>query len=321
MSISPVQLNFDSFVGFPVDGIIDNSTTDFDLFLKIDDHVVLYGARGYKWFRRELSDLLSNGIDQFFITPNDTRLAEMYKRIGQLPEIDKNLCPRERIVSIELLGAEFTKVLYEGEITPSCVSKAETIASSLIDCVAEDKTCVQALTGLGDYDYYTFHHSMRVACYTVSVAIEMGLSDVEKLKELAIGGIFHDIGKKDIDLNVLNKVGALTEEEWLQVRSHPELGFELLKDSALSHVPKEIILHHHEKLDGSGYPHGLDASSLLPEVQIATLADVFDALTSSRSYQKKRSRYEALDFIRHKMLGTKIPKDPFQALISCLIKD
>src|SRR5690606_10841148 len=96
-------------------------------------------------------------------------------------------------------------------------------------------------------------------------------------------------------------------------------GFEAVADSILSHVPREIILHHHEKLDGSGYPDQLDARSLLPEVQIATLADVFDALTSSRCYQNKRTRYEGLDFIKHKMLGAKISKEAFKALVECLV--
>ena len=95
-------------------------------------------------------------------------------------------------------------------------------------------------------------------------------------------------------------------------------GAESIAESNLPHVPREIILHHHEKLDGSGYPHGLEKGTLLPEVQIATLADVFDALTSSRTYQNKRSRFEALDFMKSKMIGPKLPFDAFSALISCL---
>jgi HD-GYP domain-containing protein (c-di-GMP phosphodiesterase class II) len=116
-------------------------------------------------------------------------------------------------------------------------------------------------------------------------------------------------------------VGPLSNGEWEVMRSHPVLGHTTVKDSILSHVPREIILHHHEKLDGSGYPDGLDRNSILGEVQIACLADIFDALTSSRSYQQKRSRYEALDFIKHKMLTQKaVAHDPYRALIQCLAK-
>ena len=115
-----------------------------------------------------------------------------------------------------------------------------------------------------------------------------------------------------------SKTGALTEAEWNLMKSHPIAGFSKVSDTILSHVPREIILHHHEKLNGTGYPHGLDKGSLLPEVQIATLADIFDALTSSRSYQNKRTRYEALDFIKHRLVKEEVSGDAFKALVICL---
>lgn len=306
---------------FPVDRITDNSVTDFDLFLKIADHIVLYGASGYKWYRRELTDLLKNGIFEFFIRPEDVRKATMYQRINDLPQINKNLAPRERIVSIEQIGAQFTKCLFEGEITAACVAKAQTISDALLDCIAEDRRCIQVISGLGDHDHYTYVHSMRVASYSLAIAIQMGLSDVEKLRDIALGAILHDVGKKEVPITLLHKPGALTDDEWKQLKAHPELGHKALSDLLISAVSKEIVLHHHEKNDGSGYPHGIDKASLLVEVQIATLADVYDALTSSRSYQQKRTRYEGLDFIRHNMLGAKLSLEPFQALISCLVAD
>ncbi len=321
MTIMPVELALDEFIQFPVDGITDNSTTDFELFLKISDHCVLYGGSGYKWYRRELTDLLKHGIDQFLVRPEDHARADMYRQLAKLPFVEKNLAPRERIVRIEQIGAEFTKCLYNGEITQACIEKASDLAGSMIDCIAEDPTCIQALTGLADHDYYTYVHSMRVGAYTVAVAIEMGLTDFSRLQEIALGGIMHDIGKKEVPIEVINKVGALTDVEWNQVRSHPSQGARLTESSQLSLVSKEIILHHHEKLDGSGYPDGLQEAGLLTEVQIATLADVFDALTSSRSYQQKRSRYEALDFMRHKMVGDKLADEPYRALVSCLVAE
>lgn len=321
MRISPVEISDNQLLPFSVEQITDNSITDFDLFLQIANHIVLYGASGYRWYRRELTDLLRHGINHFYIKTDDLRRAEMYQRLALLPIVNQSQAPAERIKSIEQIGAEFTKCLYEGEITVACVEKARVLSSSLIDCISEDKTCIQVLSGLGDYDYYTFVHSMRVAAYTVSIAIEMGLHDKDRLQELALGGIFHDIGKKDIPIELINKTGALTDQEWSQVRSHPERGLEAMDGSILSYVPREIIVHHHEKLDGSGYPHGIDKGSMLTEVQIACLADIFDALTSTRAYQQKRSRYEALDFIRHNLLGAKLSKDPFQALISCLVAE
>ena len=321
MKISPVDINPELFLKFSVERITDNSVTDFDLFLKVADHIVLYGGNGYRWFREEIQGLVNHQVDSFYIRPEDQRKAVMYENLAKLPQVEKSLAPHERLRSIEDVGATFTKCLYEGEITPACVDKAKSLSSALVDCVSEDKTCIQALSGLGDHDMYTYYHSVRVAAYTTAIAVQMGLTDEEQLRELALGGIFHDIGKKNVPVELINKTGALTEQEWAQMREHPNLGYLQIADTILSYVPKEIILHHHEKLDGSGYPDGLGAKSLLTEVQIAGVADIFDALTSTRSYQNKRSRFEALDFMRHKMLGTKVAAEPYEALISCLVAE
>jgi putative nucleotidyltransferase with HDIG domain len=310
-----------AFSMFPIEKIIDNSVTDFDLFINISDHLILYGSPGYRWLKDELEGLIKHGHSHFLIRKEDTSKVKMYEQINRLPHINHNQKPKERIVSIEQVATSFVKCLYEGDLTPACVQKAESLSTSITNCIMEDNSCIQMLTGLADHDYYVYYHSVRVSMYSVAIAVELGLTDEPSLRDIALGGLFHDIGKKEIGLHIINKVGPLSNGEWEIMRSHPVLGHTAVKESVLSHVPREIVLHHHEKLDGSGYPDGLDRNSILTEVQIACLADVFDALTSSRSYQQKRSRYEALDFIKHKMLSQKaIAQEPFRALIQCLAR-
>ncbi len=309
------------FKMFPVDRIVDNSVTDFDLFIDVSKHLVLYGPEGYHWTRRELTHLLSSGFTHFLIRPQDEHKVTVYEQVSKIPLIEKSLAPHERIQSLEQVGVVLVQCLHESGVTLGAVEKAKQVAESISACVAEDTSCVQALGGLADHDYYTYYHSVRVAAYTTAICVEMGLTDETMLRDITLGGIFHDIGKKTVPIDVINKTGALTAKEWDLMRRHPAEGISAIADTILSHTPREIILHHHEKLDGSGYPDALDANSLMLEVQIATVADVFDALTSSRSYQNKRSRFEALDFIRHNMVGSKLANEPFRALISCLAKD
>jgi putative nucleotidyltransferase with HDIG domain len=240
--------------------------------------------------------------------------------MAKLPIIAKNLKPEDRLQKIQDIGATFTRYLYEGEITESTVRKATELASSIVECVQEDRRCIASITGLANHDMYTYLHSIRVSAYATAIALQMGVTDTESLKMIALGGIFHDVGKTEISMDVINKNGPLLEAEWLLMKSHPAIGLQKIADSCLHQVCREIVVHHHERLNGSGYPHGLTKDSLLAEVQIATLADVFDALTSSRSYQNKRSRFEALDFIRHRLLKTDIAVDPFKALVECLVK-
>lgn len=303
---------------YRIDKILDNSSTDFDLFISLDKHFILYSGNGYRWSKDELNGLLHAGHNSLFIHNRDLTKAKMYEVVSVLPAVTKDLAPPERIQRIEQIGAQFIKCLHEGELTESTVHKAASIAESMVDCVAEDIGCVKFLSALAEHDYYTYYHSIRVATYSVAIAINMGLTDKEQLHAIALGGIFHDIGKKDVPLEVLNKAGALTPTEWTLMRSHPEVGHNQISETVLSLVPREIILHHHEKRNGSGYPHALDKGSLLQEVQIATLADIFDALTSSRSYQAKRTKYEALDFIKHKLLKEDVCPEAFKALVIAL---
>ena len=303
---------------FAIDRILDNTTTDFDLFINVSEHMVLYGANGYYWGRDELEGLLRNGHTHLLVRREDQSKVKMYEAVSHLPIINRDLAPPDRIVRIEQVAALFVRCLHEGELTPSALEKAKSISDALVECIAEDRHCIRALSGLQDHDQYTYFHSVRVASYAVAIAMQMGLSDRDQVADIAVGGIFHDIGKKTVSTAILNKTGALTESEWRVMRYHPESGYLTLRSSILKHVPLEIILHHHEKLDGSGYPHNLDRNSIITEVQIAGLADVFDALTSSRAYQQKRSRYEALDLMKHRMLGPKLSVEVFQGLVACL---
>src|SRR5206468_5824975 len=110
---------------------------------------------------------------------------------------------------------------------------------------------------------------------------------------------------------------AFTQSEWDLMKQHPVFGEAIVADSLLAVVPREIILHHHEKLDGTGYPHQLTERELLEEVKIAAFADVFDALTTNRPYQVSRTPFEAMEFIKHKLLKN-MHKDSYGALVSIL---
>ncbi len=312
--------NTERYCRFPVDRLIDNSVTDFDLFAEVGTHFILYSGDGYKWARSELNGLLSNGYQTLWIKPEDSAKAAMYEKMAKLPMIQKDLRPSERLQNIQDIGQTFTKYLMEGEISENVVRKGHELAGAIVNCLLEDATAIKSLTGLANHDAYTYLHSIRVAAYATAIAIQMGQKDPEALKLIALGGIFHDVGKSSVPMEIINKSGPLLETEWTLMKNHPVEGFEKVQDSCLHHVTREIILHHHERLNGSGYPHGLTQNSIMPEVQIATLADIFDALTSSRSYQNKRTRYEALDFIRHRLLRTDVSVDAYKALIDCLVK-
>ncbi len=307
-------------LSYPVDQIIDNSNTDFDLYLKMDSEWTLYAGSGYHWTLAELNRLLQSGHRMLYYNITDKAQVESYKLIYQTVHVEESAPPHERLVNLTDTAAALTKILYQHAVTPAAIHKIEQIAKAMVSCIEEDLACVSALGKLANHDDYTYYHSARVCAYALAIASQLTQTDRLALTDMAVGALLHDIGKAKIELTILHKKGALTPNEWITMRQHPEFGGDLISSTRLSLVPKEIILHHHEKPDGSGYPHSLTARELLEEVKIVNFADIFDALTTNRPYQVSRTHYEALDFIRHKLSGH-VHKESFEAIVAILGSD
>jgi HD-GYP domain-containing protein (c-di-GMP phosphodiesterase class II) len=155
----------------------------------------------------------------------------------------------------------------------------------------------QSLTDIRNIDEYTFSHSISTTVYALLIGKELKYSK-EMLEQLAIGTMLHDIGKILIDSSILYKKETLTYEELMYVKNHVIKGYDYIKD--VPYIPeasKEIILKHHERLDGSGYPNSLKAEQLGEFSKIAGIADVFDALISDRCYRKKWKINKAFKFL------------------------
>jgi putative nucleotidyltransferase with HDIG domain len=140
-----------------------------------------------------------------------------------------------------------------------------------------------------------FEHSLRVAKYSVAIGIESNMNLYE-LVILGVGGLLHDIGKRDISDDILYTKDELTRSEWQLIQSHTSIGFRLVKPYNFDERILDIVLHHHEKLDSSGYPSG--ECNLSEFVQIVTIADIFDAVSVKRVYHKKRDIDEALNILK-----------------------
>lgn len=134
-------------------------------------------------------------------------------------------------------------------------------------------------------DNYTAGHTVRVTRFSMEIAREMGF-DEEKLKEVEMGGVMHDIGKIGVKDAVLCKPDRLTDEEYAQMKVHPEKGAALMKDAAKLVPLIPYCLYHHERFDGRGYPYGLKGEDIPIEGRIVAVADTFDAMTSNRPYRK-----------------------------------
>jgi HD-GYP domain-containing protein (c-di-GMP phosphodiesterase class II) len=152
-----------------------------------------------------------------------------------------------------------------------------------------------ALVSLVDLrDAYTGSHSSRVAGYVRATGLRMGLPDAQ-LDNVVMAALLHDIGKIGVPDHVLLKPGRLTEEEFGHIRKHPELGWMALKNIEDFKSISLMVLHHHERMDGAGYPGGLKGSAIPLGSRIIAVADSYDALTTNRPYRSARTKQQAVD--------------------------
>ncbi len=151
---------------------------------------------------------------------------------------------------------------------------------------------------LGVRDPYTQKHELRVGELASAVGEKMGLSE-DKLRGLYIGGVLHDIGKIVVPETILTKPGELKDVEWEMIRSHSEVGYnQILADTDFPWPVAEMTLHHHERLDGSGYPDGLSGNELTTEVKILGACDMVEAMSTRRPYREARSKERTVDVLK-----------------------
>jgi putative nucleotidyltransferase with HDIG domain len=175
---------------------------------------------------------------------------------------------------------------------------AREAVEQMVDSVAHHPDALAWFTTLKNRDEYTALHSMHVCMLAITLASFIGLDD-DTVKRLGIGALLHDVGKIKIPLAVLNKPGKLTDDEFALMKKHPEFGVEILEGSPdLTADSLDVVLSHHERCNGSGYPRALVGDAISFFSQLVAIIDVYDAMTSDRVYHDGRSPAQVLKLMR-----------------------
>lgn len=177
------------------------------------------------------------------------------------------------------------------------IKEAKSLVSSLTKNIMESPMALIWLTQLKNRDEYTANHSLNVCILALFFGRSLGLN-TQQLNELGIGALLHDVGKLRVPLEILNKPERLTDDEFEVMKNHTLFGYDLLKNKEeLSQDALVIVKQHHERVDGHGYPYGLENQSIGLYSKIVKIVDVYDAVTSKRPYQDEVSPYHALNCI------------------------
>ena len=218
------------------------------------------------------------------------------------------------VADVDILGKEFEQPRNEIDygVSLNAVSLVEELSrgggsvnykkilftvDSIIEEILDGKTLVGNLTNLCSVDMYTFAHCVDVCILSLAAGVLLNY-DRKKLLTLGIGSILHDIGKIKVPLTILNKPDKLTPEEFEEMKRHSDYGYKMAKKIyEITGLSKEIILNHHEKFDGSGYPRGLKGEKISDMSAICSVADVYNAITTDRIYRKALPPHEAYEMI------------------------
>lgn len=174
------------------------------------------------------------------------------------------------------------------------VSVVAPLVDEINQSIERNAGALLSIVRLKTVDDYTYMHSVAVCALMISLGQRLGLKG-EELHQVGIGGLLHDVGKMSVPLDILNKPGKLTDEEFVVVKNHPVQGWEILKNAQVSDaIPLDVCLHHHEKMDGGGYPERLSGEGISFHARMGAVCDVYDAVTSDRPYKRGWDPAEAI---------------------------
>ncbi len=201
-----------------------------------------------------------------------------------------------------------------GEIDTKSI---DSTVGRMVESLFRNPDALTSLSRLKSFDDYTFSHCVNVSILSLAIGRHMGLKK-NAIKDLGIGAILHDIGKMLVPESILKKPAQLTEDEFSVMRTHASLGDDLLsQNNEISREARQVALHHHERFDGSGYPAGLAGEEIPIFARIGAVADIYDAMSSNRVYQKAVAPEEALRKL-YLMRGTHLDPAIVERLIKCL---
>ncbi len=266
------------------------------------------GPERYVLFINESTILTSDKIDQLHQNDAKYLYLDTSDRQGYLSYIKENLSAildnpdltaNDKANIIYDTASDITETLFSQPSTES-IDQTRNLVDCMIDSISQSPETSKLLMMITNQDYYTYTHSINVGIYAVSMTRKI-LPHISEndLKTLGLGFFLHDLGKAQIPNSIINKKGPLDQNEWQKMQEHPAIGADLACKLGTS-TPEiiDIIATHHERYDGTGYPNKLSKEKVSLPGRICAFCDVFDALTTKRSYKKSLSTFAALKIIK-----------------------
>jgi len=282
----------------------------FNLYLKVagkerqDFEFLPFLKKGEAWEHRWLERLANKGLDRLYFHNDDLErmIAYLNNYLQLLKHQSKKVSPELLAVFSEHLNFSVRRACQSPRLGPA-IKVGQSQVEGLIKWLQQDPGAVKLVWKILYHDYNLYNHSINLCLMGVAFLLFLKYSATES-RDLGLAALFHDIGMTRIPQEIIFKEGPLTPEERAEIRTHPELGYQILKKRAggsLSLLPKEVpilALEHHENADGSGYPQGLPLSRQHPWTRVIRLLDSYDSLTVNRPYRGAFKPFNTLKILQ-----------------------
>lgn len=310
--------NKSSHVGMRIHLIRPDHIPQVAFFVKRNERFRVYRDSRDPFTPFEIKSLLDAGVDKIFLEKKDAPAIRKYLETFLQTAAPEPGAPQVSSESqVGLMRSAAVRIAEElfANPSPENIRKGMKAVSGFVNLLVREPKSFYYLIQLSSHDPYTYQHSVGVALNAIALAKKIKLDQDKDLMDVGIAGLLHDIGKTKVKPEIINKPGPLTKEEWEEMRNHSQWGYDIVKDNPeISLRSKLAMLHHHEDNLGTGYPKGLTENQISLFAKIITIADIFNALTTDRTYSKAKTPFEAFRLIQTAMMN-KVDKQLFTELV------
>lgn len=294
MTASSIQ----GFRAVPIATIRMDSVTDFDIHIQTTPGrpPVLFRERRLPVTPSVIARLAEQRHDRVYIPAAQEKQYRRYitEHIDSILK-DSELALPEKCDALYDSAQNLVADILDDPHSRELIAQSKVFVASTVDFMLREQQAFRLLIQLVSYDYHTYTHSVNVSIFSIALAQRLGWTDTDTLRTLGEGTLLHDIGKSMIDPAITLRRGPLDRDQWAAMQMHPIYGYEILYGQEIvGPLVLDIVRHHHEKLDGTGYPDRLNGDRISPLVRVCTIADIFDAMTTRRCYRGAVRTFDAL---------------------------
>lgn len=272
----------------------------FNIFMLSSNHQMNCFKENGNSFTNSDKNIIDS-VDVLYVEEGQhNEYEKFYETFLDNQESIENIKPNKTSIMYQQASVVLSNLLSNPE-AKSNYNDSKEVVKEMVETVISDTFTLKTIMDIVTYDYYTHTHSINVSMYALSLGAYMKMQP-ETLYELGESALLHDLGKSKISPSIITKNGTLTNQEFIEIKKHSDIGYKLALNLGIDN--KNVldgIRYHHEKMDGTGYPSGLKGSEIPLFARIIGVCDVFDAVTSRRTYKEAITSFEAIKLMKLEM--------------------